>query len=136
MDKIIRVLLVEDSQTDAAIALDALEQGAKKGQRFRVTTVKRLAAAIEALASPAFDAVMLDLDLPDSRGIATLSKLRDVCPGLPIIVCSGLENEDVALEALEQGAQEYLVKGRTTSWATRRTILTAIERKHLGKRGA
>jgi two-component system, cell cycle response regulator len=131
-EQTIRVLLVEDSPTDAAIALEALEQGRKRGQSFAVRHVKRLDEALKSLRSNEFDVVVLDLDLPDSHGLDTLHEVRRAVPEMPIVVCSGLENEDAAIAALQEGAQDYLVKGRATSWITRRTIRLAIERKRTG----
>ena len=128
-----RLLLVEDNPTDVAIALDALAQGQKRGQFFAVEQVKRLDDAITKLAAQAFDVVLLDLDLPDSHGLGTLLAVRRASSDVPIVICSGIENEETAIAALKQGAQEYLVKGRITGWLTRRAIRHAIERKRMAK---
>jgi diguanylate cyclase (GGDEF)-like protein len=125
----IRVLLIEDSATDARMAARLL--GEDSG--FELTHVERLSEATAKLGSGGFDAVLLDLMLPDSSGLATVSSIHDRAPDLPIIVYSGFGAEDVlfAREAVRGGAQDFLPKRMTTPSVMRRAILTSIERKRL-----
>jgi DNA-binding response OmpR family regulator len=75
-----------------------------------------------------FDAVLLDLSLPDSHGPATLSSLRQQAPSIPIVVLTGLSNEAAAIVAVKEGAQDYLVKGETDGNTLARRLRFAIER--------
>ena len=129
MTAAIRVLLIEDSATDARMAAKLL--GENSG--FELTHVERLSEATAKLGSGGFDAVLLDLMLPDSSGLATVSSVHDRAPDLPIIVYSGFGAEDVlfAREAVRGGAQEFLPKHLTTKAVMQRAIVTSIERKRL-----
>lgn len=125
----IKVLLIEDSRADARMAAELLGDGSG----FELTHVERLSEATVQLGKGGFDAVLLDLMLPDSSGLATVSSVYDRAPDLPIIVYSGFGAEDVmfAREAVRGGAQDFLPKGVATPAAVRRAILTSIERKRL-----
>lgn len=122
----IKILLVEDNIGDARLIEVLLEEEA--GGEFEVRHVERLAQAIEALASEAFDVVLLDLSLPDSHGLETVTGLRRHANHVPIVILSGLDDEDVALRAVQSGAQDYLVKGRADGNLIKRAALYAIER--------
>jgi DNA-binding response OmpR family regulator len=93
--------------------------------------VPSLAAAIEQLATGRFDVLLLDLSLPDSQGLRSLHQLGARAPELPIVVLTGLVDEDLALAAMEARAQDYLIKG---PFNTGRTILrilrNAVRRQH------
>ena len=89
----------------------------------------RLDAALERLRQETFDVVLLDLGLPDSQGMETLTRTEEASGGLPIVVLTGLDDERFALEAVRAGAQDYLVKGRFNSELLVRTIRYAVERK-------
>lgn len=125
------VLLVEDSDDDALFMRKDLEQGS--GYAFvddiDVVRVESLADAIDACDEQSFDAVFLDLGLPDSNGVETVSRFTEHEFEVPIIVLTGLEDSKTALEAIQQGAQNYLVKGESTPEAIVRTMRHAIERK-------
>jgi len=125
----IRVLLVEDNAADARRAAKLLGEGSG----FELTHVERLSEATAKLGNGTFDAVLLDLMLPDSSGLATVSSVHDRAPDLPIIVYSGFGAEDVlfAREAVRGGAQDFLPKSLTTPAVMRRAIVTSIERKRL-----
>jgi diguanylate cyclase (GGDEF)-like protein len=125
----IKVLLIEDSPSDARLAAEFLGEGSG----FELTHVERLSEATARLGRGGFDAVLLDLMLPDSSGLATISSVQDRAPDLPIIVYSGFGAEDVlfAREAVRGGAQDFLPKSLTTPAAMRRAIVTSIERKRL-----
>jgi diguanylate cyclase (GGDEF)-like protein len=125
----IKVLLIEDSPSDARLAAEFLGAGAG----FELTHVGRLSEAAAKLCTGGFDAILLDLMLPDSSGLATVSSVHDRAPDLPIIVYSGFGAEDLlfAREAVRGGAQDFLPKSLASSAALRRAILTSIERKRL-----
>ena len=123
------VLLVEDSPSDAHILrmeLDDLE-----GEPIDLTHVDRLSAAISAIKASDFDAVLLDLGLPDSSGIETLQGVLGAAEDLAVVVLTGLNDEQVGLEAIRQGAQDYLVKGHITSEILFRSVRYAAERNRL-----
>jgi diguanylate cyclase (GGDEF)-like protein len=129
MTEAIRVLLIEDSASDARMAAQLLGEGSG----FELTHVERLSEATAQLGKGGFDAVLLDLMLPDSSGLATVSSVHDRAPDLPIIVYSGFGAEDVmfAREAVRGGAQDFMPKGLANAVAMRRAIVTSIERKRL-----
>ena len=129
MTAAIKVLLIEDSPSDARIAAELLGEDAG----FELTHVARLSEARARLDKGGFDAVLLDLMLPDSSGLATVSSVHDHAPDLPIIVYSGFGAEDVlfARAAVRGGAQDFLPKSLATPAAMRRAIVASIERKRL-----
>src|SRR5438093_11306396 len=105
----IKLLLVEDNPDDALLLKEAL--GELRHTRFEIAHAERLGQAVDQLSQAAFDAILLDLRLPDSSGLNTLIAMREQAPEVPIIVLSGLADEELAIEAVRQGAQDYLVKG-------------------------
>lgn len=129
-DAPIKLLLVEDNPTDQLLVLDALEGSAFA--RFDVSTAASLAEALRKLAGAHFDVILLDLSLPDSRGIATFTQLKAAAPeGTALIVLSGLGDEQTAIDAVRAGAQDYLVKSHSDAAALVRAIRYAVERGRL-----
>jgi sigma-B regulation protein RsbU (phosphoserine phosphatase) len=126
VDRALQVLLVEDDPGDARLVWEALQMSDEA--RFKVTHVRSLADAKEKLESPGWDAVLLDLTLPDSAGIGTLGKIQAVARSLPIVVMTGLADPKLANYALEVGAQDYLVKGDVSSGMVARAIRYSIAR--------
>jgi signal transduction histidine kinase len=124
-----RILLVEDSPSDADLLCEGLQQD--NARLFEVTVVTHLASALDQLESRPFDAVLLDLSLPDSYGLQTLVRLHQAVPRVPIVVLTGLNDEATAIEAARQGAEDYLVKGQTGPPLLVRSIRYAIERKRI-----
>jgi DNA-binding response OmpR family regulator len=126
-----RVLLVEDQPGDARLITEALAEASERGVagRFEASVARTLAEGLELLAVDGFDAVLLDLQLPDSRGVDTFRRVRVEAPECPIVVLSGLEDDEVALTALREGAQDYLVKGRADAELLARSVRYAIERR-------
>jgi DNA-binding response OmpR family regulator len=120
-------LLVEDNPADVRLICEMFKE--TPADTFQVEHVARLTAALARLGQEAFDVVLLDLDLPDSQGMKTLTLAQEANHGLPIVVLTGLDDERFALEAMRAGAQDYLVKGRFDSQLLVRTIRYAIERK-------
>ena len=122
----ITVLLIEDNRTDALLLRELLV--AAQSRRFQVTTATRLGEALQRLAAESFDVVLLDLGLPDSRGLATFTALHGHAAAVPIIVLTGLDDETLAVEAVQAGAQDYLVKGQVEGNGLIRAIRYALER--------
>ncbi|MBI3357207.1 MAG: GGDEF domain-containing response regulator [Nitrospirae bacterium] len=128
----IKILLVEDSDVDAHLTQDILAEWSI--EQFDVTHVTRLSEALTHLARARFDAVLLDLSLPDGYGLSTLRQMQAANPTIPIIVLSGFSDQTLALQAVQNGAQDYLVKGQGQPELLARSIRYAIERKRAEER--
>jgi len=124
-----KILLVEDNPGDANLLREMLNQFHSHDLDFELAEAPRLVAAIKRLQESHFDVVLLDLSLPDSQGIATVARVRETRPTLPIIVLTGQDNDELATEALRRGAQDYLVKGQFDRRMLMRGIRYAIERQ-------
>ena len=123
------LLLIEDNAADARLIAALLQDAAAYGLQARLMAVDKLAAGVERLRAGGIDLVLLDLGLPESSGLETVQRLRTAVPRLPpLVVMSGLNDEDVAVQALQAGAQDYLVKGRVEPSALARAIRYAIGR--------
>jgi signal transduction histidine kinase/DNA-binding response OmpR family regulator len=118
-----RVLLVEDNEDDALLIREALSNTTVEIER-----TERLSTALEKLARGRFDAVLLDLSLPDAYGLETIGRMRRDGPSVPIVVLSGLNSEEVAVKAVEEGAQDYLIKGHVDGHLLARSLRYAIQR--------
>ena len=105
----IEVLLLEDDAGDARLFQVTLANDAP-GQ-FNLSVAPRLSEALELLQSRVFHIILTDLNLPDSRGIDTFRRIREQTASMPVLVWSGLADEALAIEAVRQGAQDYLIKG-------------------------
>lgn len=123
------ILLVEDNPGDALLAREMLEEA--NPPPFSVVQANRLSEAVTCLQQNHIDAILLDLNLPDSQGLETLSSLYPYTSDRPILVLSGLQDEDMALSALKMGAQDYIVKGETPSRILAHGLHKAIERQQL-----
>lgn len=123
------VLLVEDDPGDANLARQALR--ASTSPVFQVAWATSLSEAIQSLRNDQYDVLLLDLSLPDSVGIETVHTIRKVAPALPLIVLTGNDDTGFALQTLEAGVQDYLIKGHFDTDALVRAIRYAIERKLL-----
>ncbi len=122
------ILLIEDDPGDAALIREMLEQ---QGCRAQFVTVERLSAGISHLQQDSCDVVLLDMNLPDSSGLSTMTRLLDVAPSAPIIVLTGLSDEGFGVEAVKLGAQDYLVKGDIDGRTLKRAMFYAVERKKM-----
>ncbi len=122
----IRVLLVEDSPSDARLLCEALEDYPL--QRFETRHAARLDEALAFLAGESFDVILQDLNLPDSSGMETCRKIAPAAGQTPVIVLTGADDEAAAAEAMRLGVQDYLVKGQTSASVIGRTIRYAVER--------
>lgn len=131
-DAAIKVLLVEDNPVDARLAAALLGADGE----FQLIHVERLSEATRQLSEQHFDAVLLDLMLPDSSGMATIGGVQERAPEVPIVVYSGFGDEDImfACEAIRGGAQEFLPKSLATPVAMQRAIIELIERKRQEQR--
>lgn len=123
----IRILLVEDNPADAGLLKHALAEA--REESFAVTHVETIAEAVRCLGNAPFDAVLLDLSLPDSHSVKTVAQANAAAPHLPIVVMTGLDDEATALEAVHQGAQDFLIKGHGDCRVLARAIRYAMERK-------
>ena len=123
----IRLLLVEDNPGDAHLVRALLAEAGG----FELGWVETMAGARGWLADNDADAILLDLSLPDSFGLETIDTMRQTVPRAPIIVFTGLADEDVGVAAVKRGCQDYLVKGVGDGHLISRTVLYAIERKTL-----
>ena len=121
----IRLLLIEDDEDDVFLLRELLSQAAVA---FAIESAGTIAAAVQRLAAGGIDLVLSDLSLPDSRGIETFLALRSAAPQTPVIVLSGFDDEELAMQIVEKGAQDYLVKGHIDCPLLTRSIRYAIKR--------
>ncbi len=126
-DERIKVLLIEDVSKFARLLHEMLKT--EPSVEFRVEWVESLADGLKLLPQAGADVVLLDLTLPDCKGLESFGRVRAVAPHIPIIVLSSLDDETVAVRAVHEGAQDYLVKGQMDSHLLVRSIRYAIERK-------
>jgi PAS domain S-box-containing protein len=120
-----KLLLVEDNPGDARLVQLAFSEVQERA--IALTHVDRVAEAEVRLTTEEFDAILLDLSLPDSHGLATVERVRRAAPNVPIVVLTGFADDAVALQALHVGAQDYLPKG-TDGPTLMRAVRYAIER--------
>lgn len=120
------VLLVEDNPGDADLVREWLDQ--EESYLFDLHPVATLQQAQSALREGRYDAVLLDLSLPDSQGIETLNHLRENCERIPILVFSGSSSDEIRLAAYRAGAQDFIPKGDDSGRLLARAILYAVER--------
>lgn len=122
----IRILLIEDNQGDARLIREMLFDGGHDG--FTLDVSGTLSEGLGRLDSQEYDVLLLDLSLPDSFGAETIATARARAPYLPMVVLTGWDDESQGLQALQSGAQDYLVKGEPDSRLLRRAIQYALER--------
>ena len=123
----IKVLLIEDNPDDQILTKRML--GKAIHSSFDIVFADSLSAGIKSAADGQIDAILSDLDLPDSSGVETFHKLKLQVPEIPIIVLSGFGDEEDAFKAVREGAQDYLIKGQTDGNLLVRSLRYAIERK-------
>jgi signal transduction histidine kinase len=124
-----RILLIEDNPDDALLVERALGVSAHEPVELEVRG--RMADGVERLTQGGVDLVLLDLTLPDSSGLETLDRLRAAAAGAPVIVLTGLEADELGLEALRRGAQDFLSKDHLSGWVLASSIRHARERAGL-----
>ncbi len=123
--EIINILLVEDNPVDAHLAQERL----KRCQIYqcKTTLVDSMARAEKQLAKEIPDAILLDLGLPDSDGLETYFKISEIAPQVPVVILSALENQDLAIQAISNGAKDYLIKSPDSYQYLDRAIRYAVE---------
>src|SRR5689334_19578320 len=127
-DRSTRVLLIEDNPGDAdLIRLRLIESSSPVD----VSCARRLSDGLDSLAQLRPSVVLLDLNLPDSQGAETFRKVLEKAPEVPVVILSGQDDQGLAIKALHQGVQDYLVKGGFTSSDLDRAMRYAVERQAL-----
>ncbi|HSQ50014.1 MAG TPA: PAS domain S-box protein [Nitrospiraceae bacterium] len=124
------ILVIEDNRQERALLRAALSTIPHVSIR-RVEEADRLAAAVSCLMAECFDAILLDLNLPDSAGLDTLARVQAVTSEVPIVILTGMDDERLAMEGLRAGAQDYLVKGQYEGPRLYRALRHAMEWKRL-----
>ncbi|MBF2065272.1 MAG: hybrid sensor histidine kinase/response regulator [Calothrix sp. C42_A2020_038] len=138
VESLVKILLIEDNLAEARLLQELLTGATNTSKEFSFLHVKRLGDALLELnqcktintsVSCRFDIVLLDLTLPDSQGLDSLPALIDQAPSLPIVVLTNTNDEELAVEAVRQGAQDYLIKRQINGSMLLRSLRYAIERK-------
>ncbi|MBH8572821.1 response regulator [Nostocaceae cyanobacterium CENA369] len=127
--ELIKVLLVEDNPGDVFLLQEFLKEVTTA--RVELQPVERLSEALDRLVNDSFDVMLLDLSLPDSQGMETFVRATHYAKATPIIVLTGIDDETLALRAMQEGAQDYLVKGQVTGDLLVRSMRYAIERQRV-----
>lgn len=127
------VLLMEDNPLDIRLLRELLAdaQSLATAENYEIVNARRLQDALDVLRERAFDMILLDLSLPDSQGIASFERVFEYASDIPIIVMTGLDDDALALAAVQKGAQDYLVKGQVSTPLLVRSIRYAIERHRM-----
>jgi PAS domain S-box-containing protein len=127
--EIIKVLLIEDNPGDVLLLQEILKDVTTSA--VELLPAEQLKEAFSYLAHQTFDVILLDLSLPDSQGLATFISVHQQAQAIPIIVLTGFNDENLALRAMQAGAQDYLVKGQVTGDLLVRSMRYAIERQRV-----
>jgi sigma-B regulation protein RsbU (phosphoserine phosphatase) len=127
----LHILLVEDNPGDARLIREELREPSLDHEIMHYATLTEAIERISAHAPGDIDVVLLDLSLPDVQGIDSVMRVRNAAPWMPIVVLTGLEDEGLAFRAVEEGVQDYLVKGRVNGSVLVRALRYAIERKRV-----
>jgi two-component sensor histidine kinase/DNA-binding response OmpR family regulator len=125
----IKTLLVEDSPADARIVQELVRQTA--GRQIVLRYADRVSTALESINAEHPDALLLDLSLPDSKGLATFRRIHAKAAAVPIIVLTGLDDLDVAVESIAEGASDYLLKSDLSGGLLVRVLRYSLERKRI-----
>lgn len=126
------ILLVEDNPGDIRLVRELL--AADQSEAFTLVTADRQEAALKILDTHDITAILLDIELPDSTGLDTLLRIHANAPGIPIVVLSSIADEGLAVRSVQQGAQDFLVKGYVDAHQLTRSLRYAIERKRTEER--
>jgi signal transduction histidine kinase len=137
MTEPVKVLLIEDNPVDAELLKEMLREGSATEQSrdktllapFYLQRVTRLLDGLDYLTNGNVDLILLDLSLPDSRGLETFARVRSQAPNVPLIVLTGHDDEELAIKTVHDGAQDYLVKGHINAHILVRASRYAVERK-------
>lgn len=126
---LVKILLIEDNLAEARLLQEFLKQ--TPSQDFSLFHVQRLKDAFHQLNQEKYDVILLDLTLPDSQGLSSLPLLISQAPSTPIVVLTNTNDEELAIEAVQQGAQDYLVKRQVNTDILVRSVQYAIARKQV-----
>lgn len=124
-----KLLLIEDNPGDVLLFQENIRDTGTSDIALEV--VSHLQRAFVQINENAFDVILLDLSLPDSQGMDTFEQIQRIASHIPLIILTGTDDETLAIEAVQKGAQDYLVKGKTSSDILLRSIRHAIERHQL-----
>jgi diguanylate cyclase (GGDEF)-like protein/PAS domain S-box-containing protein len=127
MNPVTTVLLIEDNNGDARLLREMFRDGG--AYNTQMTHVASMSDAEAQLAVPVVDVILLDLGLPDAEGLGAVRRAHAAAPKIPLVVLTGLDDDTIALQALQEGAQDYLVKGQLDARGLLRALRYAIERK-------
>ena len=131
-DAAISVLLIEDNEGDAYLVSESLANS--QPPRFKITHRDRLSSGLACLSNESFDLILVDLSLPDSNGFETFRRVRESSPSIPIVVLTGLDDQDLAIKTAREGGQDYLLKQFTGGELLKRLMRQAIDRKRKSKK--
>ena len=126
----LHVLMIEDNPADVDLLAEIIELEGK-ARDFNLVWENRLAGGLARLEREAFDAVLLDINLPDSQDLESIKRIRAVAADVPVLMMTGVNDEALALQAVQAGAQDYLIKGQVNPTVLERTIRYSIERKRI-----
>ncbi len=124
-----KLLLIEDNPGDARLILEMLDETG--GNEFELEIRDKLAGGLEYIKEEKLDIIVMDLGLPDSQGFETFKSVRNAAPDSPIVVLTGHDDKTFGINAVQDGAQDYLVKGQITGCLLTRSLQYAIERQKL-----
>ncbi|MBV9387860.1 MAG: response regulator [Chroococcidiopsidaceae cyanobacterium CP_BM_ER_R8_30] len=126
-----KILLVEDNPEEARLVQETLIEA--NSVQFKLVPVDRLDQTLKLLGEESFDLILLDLTLPDSQGLETFVATHTQAPDIPIILLTSLNDESLALKAMQSGAQDYLIKGQVFGVGDllARSVRYAIERQRV-----
>lgn len=131
MDKpLLKLLLIEDNTPQAAMIKQYL--GQYTPVRFEVEHVRLLMDGLKRLVDGDIDVVLLDLSLHDSYGLDTLDRLQTQTLDVPVVILTNIDEEEVAMQAIAAGAQDYLIKSRLDAIGLGRALRFAVERQRIG----
>ena len=126
-----KILIIEDNPFDYHFSRNLLK---KRDGHLIVEGVSRMSDAKKILCDLSFDLIFLDLNLPDSSGLNSLHTLLSIAPQIPVVVLTSNDDKETAINALNAGAQDYLIKGEITGSILERSIRYAFERKQSADR--
>src|ERR1700722_443859 len=121
------LLLIEDNLGDARLFLETFK--AQGSQDTRLTHVKSMSEAEKHLIAHAVDIIILDLGLPDAQGLVAVRRTHVAAPRVPLVVLTGSDDDSLATQALQEGAQDYLVKGQIETRGLLRALRHSVDRK-------